>query len=76
MTLPIEVTLLGGVVITGVGGFLGHYLGARGKVDNEHCNERRTACNTLVVQKLKNLDTKIDTKFEALEKIVIASFKK
>jgi len=59
-------TILGGIVVAGVSLAVGKYVGGNGKVTDEHCNEKRTACQELLAIKIDNLITKV----EALTKVV------
>ena len=63
-------TVLGGIVVVGISAAVGKYLGGNGKVTEEHCEEKRTSCQNLLVTKIDNLTGKV----ESLTKIVNAKF--
>lgn len=54
-------TILGGVLISVVSGVVGKYIGERGKVTNSNCLDHREACQQLVLEKLNNLEKKVDS---------------
>jgi len=54
-------TILGGIVIALVSGIFGKYLGERGKVTNDCCSINRAACQRLILEKLDNLDEKLES---------------
>lgn len=48
-------TILGSIVIATVSGLIGKYIGSNGKVTEDHCTEKRAACQSLILEKLENL---------------------
>jgi len=52
--------ILGGIIIAGISVAGGKYMGANGKVTDEHCTERQKACSALVLSKLDNLENLIN----------------
>jgi len=61
--MPVETTILGGIVIAVVSGAAGKYIGSNGNVKDRTCTERQHACSALVISKIENL-TSVVTKLE------------
>ena len=53
-------TVLGGALVAIVSGAVGKAIGSNGKVDEEHCGERRGACSEKLAIKIDNLSKKLD----------------
>jgi len=58
--------ILGAIVIALISGIIGNVIGSKDSVKKSICDERRAACNKLLIQKIENLSDKVD----ALTKIV------
>ena len=56
---PLE-TVLGGVVIALLSSLIGGRIGANGKMTSKHCEEKQTACSKLILEKIKNIEQKLD----------------
>ena len=65
MTDPMT-TILGGALIASVAGAIGKYIGDNGKVSEDHCNEKRKSCQKLLLEKVSNIDEKVDTLTKAV----------
>lgn len=50
------VYIMTGIIVAMVSAMIGHIIGKNGKVSIEHCSERRQACNSLILEKLLNLE--------------------
>ena len=53
-------TVLSGIVVVGVSAAVGKYLGGNGKVTDEHCEEKRTSCQGLLIEKIDTINDKLD----------------
>jgi hypothetical protein len=51
---------LGAVVVAGVSGIGGAWLGSKSKVSDSLCGERRGSCLALVTEKLDNIKEAVD----------------
>jgi hypothetical protein len=58
MTVASQIMM--GLLIAIISGILVHVFDGTKKVSQTHCNERRQACNQLVIQRLKSIEEKID----------------
>lgn len=58
--------ILGALVIALISGIIGNVIGSKDSVKKTVCDERRSYCNKLLVEKIDNLAGKV----EALTKIV------
>ena len=58
--------ILGAMVISLVSGIIGNVIGSKGTIKQAMCDERRIACNKLVIEKIENLTDRV----EALTKVV------
>ena len=65
MTEPIT-TILGGVCVAVISGTIGKYIGSKDKVSETHCGEKQRACQNLMLEKLDNLGTKVDSLTKAV----------
>lgn len=65
--IPTSVTILSGIVISGFGMLVGRFIGEKSRVSEPTCKERRTSCNALLLEKIKSLDKKLDSRFDILE---------
>jgi hypothetical protein len=54
-------TVFGGLVIALVSGIVGNVIGTSDSVKRNTCDERRTTCNKLLVEKIENLSDKVET---------------
>lgn len=68
MTPANIVALLGGLVCTIISAVIGHYLGARNKVTEASCKERRGSTNELMEEKITHLIRTIEKLDEKIEK--------
>ena len=64
--------ILVGIIIALVSGIIGNVIGARNKVQKPLCDQMRTSCQALILEKLDNMSNKLDT----LAKIVDAKLLK
>lgn len=53
-------SVLGGVVIAVLSGIAGKITGEHGKVSDISCTDHRSACNSLINNKLVNIEKKVD----------------
>jgi len=53
-------TVLGGVLVAVVSGAIGKTLGSNGKMSENHCEEKRQSCQTIVITKIDNVARKVD----------------
>lgn len=53
--------VLGGIVIALASGTIGKLLGEYGTVRDKTCSERRSACSSLVVEKIDHLASKVES---------------
>jgi len=60
-------SVLVGIVIALVSGFIGKALGSRGKITEELCDERRKSCQKLLIEKIDNLSKLIDNLHKLIE---------
>jgi len=60
--------ILVGIIIALVSGIIGNVIGTRNKVQKPLCDQMRTSCQALILEKLDNMSNKLDT----LAKIVDA----
>lgn len=58
--------VLGGIVIAFTSGGIGAYIGGRLKVDSSICEERRSSCQDLLLEKIDVIDAKVDKIIKAL----------
>jgi hypothetical protein len=58
--------ILAAMVIALVSGIIGNVIGVKDTVKKSICDERRSTCNKLLIEKIENLSDKVD----ALTKIV------
>ena len=58
--------ILGAMVISLISGIIGNVIGAKDSIKKTICDERRSACSRLLIEKIENLDKKV----EALIKVV------
>ncbi len=65
MTDPMTV-LLGGICVAVISGTVGKYIGNSGKVSEGHCEEKRGSCQGLLIEKISNLDKKVDNLTKAV----------
>ena len=70
MADPVTV-ILGGLVISFVSGGVGAFVGGRNKVPANTCEERRTACQVLLITKIDEVNDKVDKIIKKLEGINI-----
>lgn len=59
-------SVLGGVVIALVSGAVGKMWGANGAVKRSSCDERQHACQALILEKLGNINSKVDALTKAV----------
>ena len=60
MTDPV-IIVLSGVLIAFISGVIGKCIGSSKKISEDHCSEKRRSCQTLVIEKISNIDEKLDT---------------
>jgi hypothetical protein len=53
--------ILGAMVIALTSGIIGNVIGTKDSVKKSMCDERRIACNRLVIEKIENLSEKVET---------------
>ena len=53
-------TIFGGVIVAITSGVLGKHIGGNGKVGEDHCDEKRSSCQTLLIEKIENVGEKVD----------------
>ncbi len=58
--------VLGAMVISLISGIIGNVIGSKDTIKQTMCDERRIACNKLVIEKIENLTDRV----EALTKVV------
>jgi len=58
--MELVTTVLGGIVIAVVSGTVGKGIGTNDNVKASTCLERRTACDSLVTEKIDHLARKVD----------------
>jgi len=54
------VIILGGMLIAIISGAIGKIYGGSGKIDAEYCADHRTACYTLVIEKINSVQSRVD----------------
>ena len=47
---------LGGALVAITSGVVGKYIGENGKVEEDHCGERRESCQALLLEKIDTID--------------------
>lgn len=65
MTDPITV-VFGGICVAVISGAVGRYIGDSKKVSEGHCDEKRSSCQGLLIEKISNLDRKVDNLTKAV----------
>ena len=63
--------VLGGICVAVVSGAIGKYAGSNGKVSEDHCGERQSSCQNLMVEKIENLGKKVDTLTKAVNNKIL-----
>ena len=58
--MDIATTVLGGLTVAMIAGIIGRFVGSNGKISDDHCEEKRTACRALLIEKIDNIDGKVD----------------
>ena len=58
--------VLGGMIIALVSGIIGNTIGTKDAIKKSICDERRSSCNKLLIEKIENLSERV----EALTKII------
>ncbi len=54
-------TVLGGVVVALVSGILGNVIGDRSSVKKLFCDQLRSSCQALLIEKIDNLSDKVES---------------
>lgn len=52
-------SILGGALIATVAGSIGKFIGGNGKMSETHCDEKRSSCQALLIEKIDAVDQKI-----------------
>jgi hypothetical protein len=60
MLTPVEV-ILGGIIVAVVSGAVVKIICARDKMSEDHCNEKRVSCQSLILAKVDNVEKKVDS---------------
>ena len=61
--------VLGGIALTAVSVSAGKIWGGKNKVSDPHCEERRKACSSLIVQKIDSLSDKIEDMGKKIDRL-------
>jgi len=61
------ITILSGLVIAFTSGGIGAFIGSYKKVNSSNCDERRKSCQQLLIDKINNVDKKLDSIIDALK---------
>ena len=59
--------VMGGITVAVISGTVGKMIGGYRKVKDEICKERRESCLALVIEKIDNLENKIDGLIETVK---------
>lgn len=59
-------TVLGGVVVALVAGIAGKAIGDNGKMNKENCIQIRSSCQALLIEKIDNINEKLDNLTKAV----------
>ena len=70
MTDPVTI-VLGGICVAVTSGAVGKYIGGNGKVTEEHCDEKRSSCQKLLLEKIGNVEGKVDALTKAVNNKIL-----
>jgi len=62
------IMILGGLCIALISGSIGTKLADRDSISENHCQERQNSCQKLMLEKIDNLDKKLDSLTKAFFK--------